>query len=178
MQLIYYPAPILLQRCQPESNSGKNQTPTELVRLAAEMWKIMNENNGVGLSAPQVGRGFRMFVWNDKNLIQKYRKNSWEYSQAIWNPVLSCVKGCAESIEGCLSLPKVNVTMQRATSSILSGTDQNGHPVRLIGNAIMTRIWQHEINHLDGKLIIDNMSREERIANRDALRTLLKNTVA
>ena len=64
MQLIYYPAPILLQQCQPVLNSGKGQRRKDRLELANAMWNIMHKNHGIGLSIPQVGRGHRMFVWN------------------------------------------------------------------------------------------------------------------
>jgi peptide deformylase len=131
------------------------------------MWRIMSENGGCGLSASQIGLCIRMFVWKHDG-----------FDQAIWNPFLDCVSGSAKLEEGCLSLPKVSVTKQRATSSILTGTGLNGRSLKFIGNEITTRIWQHEIDHLDGRLIIDGMSHEETILNRDAMRSLLKNSVA
>lgn len=171
MQLIYYPNPILFKQCIAIPDSRRDQTPKNRLAITTVMWHIMHKNHGVGLASPQVGLNIRMFVWNS-------RGGQIYHNQAIWNPILNCVSGCVESTEGCLSLPKVNVTLQRATSSILTGTGFDGEPLRFIGDSIMTRIWQHEIDHLDGKLIIDNMSLEDRSKNRDALRTLLKNSVA
>lgn len=184
MQLIYYPNNLLLEKCHPVKEvdyrgsnidaekylyyydtSFKKKIIEDRVRLATKMWKIMRKNRGAGLAAPQVGLNIRMFVW----------KHNEEH--AIWNPTISCLSGSSESVEGCLSLPKVAVKMQRETSSVLTGTDINGKPLRLIGDINTTRIWLHEIDHLDGKLIIDNMSHEDNINNRDALRTLLKGTV-
>jgi len=163
MQLIHYPDPRLLVICDPN-----NFTITKDRKiLAGYMFKIMNTNKGVGLAAPQVGLNLRMFVWNQNG-----------FGQAIWNPILSYLSGNIESTEGCLSIPGVNVNMQRAVSSILSGEGMNGKKLRFIGGKKTTPIWQHEIDHLDGKLIIDNMSRDDTIANKEALRELLKNTVA
>jgi len=167
MRLIYYPNPILSKKCRSVPNSGVGQKIKDRSALAAAMWKIMNDNSGVGLAAPQVGLNARVFVWNNKG--------SQIYNQVIWNPVLNCVRGCMESIEGCLSLPKVSVIMQRATSSILTGTGINGKPLLFVGDAITTRIWEHEIDHLNGKLIIHDMNYNNVIANQDAIKTLLKN---
>ncbi len=167
MQLIRYPSQILLKVCKSVLDSGKGQRRKDRLILANKMWKIMNDNHGIGLAAPQVGLDIRMFVWN--------YYGSQVHNQAIWNPVLVHICGFIESTEGCLSLPGVNVTLQRATSSVLSGTGINGKPVGLIGNSITTRIWQHEIDHLDGKLIIDNMSLDDKNSNKGALRELLKN---
>lgn len=171
MQLVYYPDPRLLKVCAEtlvatylKSNTKFKQ---ERVRMATKMWLIMRKKRGVGLAATQVGSNIRMFVFKSNG-----------YNHTIWNPVLSCVSGSHESIEGCLSLPNINVMVQRATSSILTGQGLNGLPLQFIGDPIMTRIWQHEIDHLDGKLIIDNMSREETLSNKEALRLLLSTTKA
>lgn len=169
VQLIYYPNPILLIPlipCELEIDDYSKKNIKKRMSLAIDMFYTMDQNKGAGLAAPQVGLKIRMFTWKHNG-----------FNQAIWNPSLSYISGNIESIEGCLSLPNVIVTLQRATSSILSGIGLNGKRLRFIGNTITTRIWQHEIDHLDGKLIIDNMSREDVTSNRDALRTLLKNTV-
>lgn len=162
MQLIYYPDPRLLEVCI----VAPSQPEQDRARLAAKMWKIMRKKRGVGLATTQVGLNIRMFVWKENG-----------YDQAIWNPSLTFVSGSTESIEGCLSLPKVNVTIQRSTSSVLNGQGVNGLPLKFVGNSNATRIWQHEIDHLDGKLIIDNMNRDDTLINKDALIALL-NSVA
>ena len=166
MELVTYPNPILFERCKEIPNSGSGQSPNERASLVVKMWKIIQEwdfNNGVGLAAPQVGLNTRMFIWCPNYDIQ-----------AIWNPTLSCVKGHIGSTEGCLSLPGIKVTIQRATSSILDGTGINNKPIKFIGDAVTTRIWEHEIDHLDGKLINDNMNHEDSVSNRDDLKKLLK----
>ena len=160
MQLIYYPDPILQLVC----NKAPDQQRQDKASLAAKMWKIMDDNSGVGSAAPQVGLKIRMFVWKQRGC-----------NQAVWNPSLTCVSGNVKSVEGCLSLPKINVTIQRATSSILTGTGLNGKLFRFIGGVITTRIWQHEVDHLNGKLIIDNMNYEDSKINRNILKELLNN---
>lgn len=160
MQLIYYPNPILSTPCL-ENNSISLK---DRRILTAQMFKIMNDNNGVGLAAPQVGLNIRMFVWNQNG-----------FGKVIWNPVFSWIsKNHTESIEGCLSLPGISVSIKRSISSTMIGIGLNGKPVRFMGDSIETQIWQHEIEHLDGKLIIDNMSSEESIANKNALDILFK----
>jgi len=131
--------------------------------MRAEMFRILERHNGVGLAAPQVGMNVRMFAWKEHG-----------FCQIIWNPVLKSVSGQQPSIEGCLSLPGVSVTMTRGTSSILTGIGINNLPIQFIGDTHTTRIWQHEIDHLDGKLIIDNMTKEETSLNKCTLRRLLK----
>lgn len=161
LKLVYYPDPRLLNVCK----EAHSQSMKDRANIIAGMWAIM-KNNGVGLAANQVGLNMRMFIWNEQG-----------NPQGIWNPILSCVSGSAFEKEGCLSIPKVNVTMERGTSSVLNGEGMNGLPLQFIGGLLLTRIWQHEIDHLDGKLIIDNMNNNETIANKKVLKRLLKNAV-
>ncbi len=178
MQLVTYPNPILLEQCKEVPNSGAGQSPKERASLASAMWKIMDENHGAGLAAPQVGLNIRMFVWSQ-----------YGHNMAIWNPKLTWLSGEMDSIERCLSLPGIHVTIKRAIKCTLSGTNIEGLPSQknkptyhpgigegfiMFGDSITTKIWQHEIDHLNGQLIIDNMSHEESVANRDALKKLLK----
>lgn len=163
MQLVYYPDPRLLVRCH-EYDSSIKESIKKRRMMRAEMFRVMEKHNGAGLAAPQVGMNVRMFVWKENNSI----------CQIILNPVLKSVAGQQNSIEGCLSLPGVTVTMTRGTSSVLTGIGINNLPLQFIGDAHTTKIWQHEIDHLDGKLIIDNMTPEETRENKGTLRRLLK----
>ena len=146
MQLVYYPDPRLLVRCLEYYSSIKESIKKRRM-MRSEMFRVMEKYNGAGLAAPQVGMNVRMFAWKENGICQ-----------IIWNPVLKSVVGQQNSIEGCLSLPGVVVTMIRGTSSILTGIGINNLPLQFIGDAHSTRIWQHEIDHLDGKLIIDIVS--------------------
>ena len=161
MRLIYYPDPRLLKVC----SEAPLETSEHRAKLAVKMWKIMRKKRGVGLAAPQVGLNSRMFVWNYGG-----------ENHVIWNPILSYLTGSLEAAEGCLSLPQISVTMNRATSCVMSGEDVQGSRVSFSGEILTTRIWQHEIDHLDGKLIIDHMDREDTLSNKDAIKMLLKNT--
>ena len=153
MQLIYYPDPILSTQC-PISDPFDKKDIKNRRQLVSDMLQLMKEHDGVGLSAPQVGLNIRMFVWKDSG-----------FGQAIWNPVLNSVSGSIKSIEGCLSLPGITVTLERSKSSILRGIGLNGRPLQFVGTSTTTRVWQHEIDHLDGKLIIDNMNKDDTLSN-------------
>jgi len=162
LKLVTYPDPRLLVKCL-EYDSSIKESIKKRRMFRSEMFRVMERHNGAGLAAPQVGMNVRMFAWLDQGICQ-----------IIWNPILESVSGQQESREGCLSLPGVTVTVTRGTSSILKGIGINNLPLRFIGDAHTTRIWQHEIDHLDGKLIIDNMTREETGENKGTLRRLLK----
>lgn len=160
MQLVRYPNKSLISQCQ----QAPKYSEKEYASLAAAMWKIMDDHRGVGLAAPQVGLNIRMFVWR-----------RYSFNDAIWNPVICAVSGINSGVEGCLSLPGVKVTKERSNQSRLIGIGIDGEQISLWGDSIHTRIWQHEIDHLDGRLIIDNMSVKNATANKSALEALQKN---
>ena len=162
LKLVKYPDPRLLVRCI-EYDSSIKEGIKKRRAFRSEIFRVMERHNGAGLAAPQVGMNIRMFAWKEE-----------PFCQIIWNPVLESVCGQQNSREGCLSIPGATVTMTRGTSSILTGIGIDNLPLHFIGDANTTRIWQHEIDHLDGKLIIDNMTKEETSENKGTLRRLLK----
>ena len=164
MKLQLYPAPVLLQKCNIIPLSKKERST--LRAIIQEMYYIMRKYGGVGLAAPQIGISSRLFVWNHTG---KPSDNC-----AIINPILLDCNGQQQHDEQCISLPGVTVSMKRATSSKLIGLAPNGIAVEYIGDELLTRIWSHEIDHLDGKLIIDSMTHAEHQANKTALQKLLK----
>jgi len=160
MRLIYYPDPILFMKC-PVSDPFDKKDIKKRREFVSDMLRLMKKNNGEGLAAPQVGLNIRMFIWKDSG-----------FGQAIWNPILNSVSGSVQSKEGCLSLPGITVTLERAESSILRGIGLNGRPLLFLGTPTTTKVWQHEIDHLDGKLIIDNMNIDDTLSNEKAIKHL------
>jgi peptide deformylase len=132
----------------------------DLRRLVDRMTVLMHEAQGVGLAATQVGVLRRLFVFEPDE----------DGPRAIVNPVI--VERGDETLvddEGCLSLQGVRVPVERATSVVLEGKDPNGEDVRVELDAYGSRIVQHELDHLDGVLIIDRTDDEHR---KEALSTL------
>ncbi len=132
--------PILRQKSHPVSKITKAE-----MRLIDDMFETMEENEGVGLAAPQVAVLKRIFVarWEGETF-------------AVINPVIEwqsseLVKGS----EGCLSIPRVRAEVNRHLKIRLKGIDRNGNPIVLEPEGWLARIFQHEIDHLDGILIID-----------------------
>ena len=129
-------------------------------RLVERMIVLMHDAQGVGLAATQVGVLRRLFVFEPDE----------DGPRAIVNPVV--VERGDESDtdeEGCLSLQGVRVPVERATSLTIEGKDEQGADVRFELDAYGARIVQHELDHLDGVLIIDRTDEEHR---KDALSTL------
>jgi peptide deformylase len=125
------------------------------------MGELMHDALGVGLAATQVGVLHRVLV---------YRAYPEDPLTALVNPVLLWSSEEQESgEEGCLSLPGVHVAVERAARIRVRGKDGSGEELELEAEGLVARIIQHEIDHLDGVLILDRISRE---ARREAMRAL------
>ena len=128
-------------------------------RLAERMTGLMHEAQGVGLAATQVGVLRRLFVFVEEG-----------EDRVLVNPVITKRSGVTEiEDEGCLSLRDVLVPVERAVEVTIEGLDAGGQPLKLELELPSARIVQHELDHLDGVLIIDRTDDESR---REALKTL------
>lgn len=116
----------------------------DIVELVEHMERIMRAANGVGLAAPQLGILQRIFVYD-----------AGDGFQAIINPKILQRKGSQVGVEGCLSLPGLQGEVERANEVVVKGMDQWGKPVRIRGEGLTARVMQHENDHLDGVLFID-----------------------
>ena len=124
----------------------------ELARLAERMIGLMHDADGVGLAATQVGVLRRLFVFNDEG-----------DDRVLVNPVLTKVSNRTEvDDEGCLSLGPVRMPVERPAEVTLDGVDQYGEAVHLELDDLSARVVQHELDHLDGRLIIDRTDPESR----------------
>lgn len=136
-----------------------------LEQLAEDMLQTMREYEGVGLAANQVGRLKRVLV---------AALEDEEY--VVVNPEISEIGDETEiEVEGCLSIPEIQVEVERATRIAVTGQDSTGGPLKLEAEGLLARILQHEIDHLNGVLILDRTDRESRKA---AMRELRERLVA
>jgi peptide deformylase len=141
--------PILKTRAAPVEDFDES-----LERLAEEMLATMREQEGVGLAANQVGRLKRILV---------AALEDDEY--VLVNPVIEETAETTEvGAEGCLSIPGIQVEVERPTAVTISGKDASGEPVRIEAEGLLARIFQHEVDHLDGVLILDRTDRASRKA--------------
>jgi len=157
--ILVYPDPRLRQICEPVE-----RVDDEIRALAARMMELMHEAKGIGLAAPQVGVLRRVFVCNTTGKLGGDR--------VFVNPRLVDLEGSAFAEEGCLSLPDVTVNVGRAVNCRIIARDLNGREVEMRGNDLDARCWQHEVDHLNGRLILDYMSEADKLANRKALKRL------
>ena len=129
-------------------------------RLAERMTALMHEAQGVGLAATQVGVLRRLFVFVDEG-----------EDRVLVNPVLTKRSDAADvDDEGCLSLREVLVPVERSVAVTIEGLDATGEPVKLDLDLPSARIVQHELDHLDGVLIVDRTDAESRRAALGKLR--------
>lgn len=159
LRLVHFPVAVLKQQGTAVTEFG-----SRLAALAQRMFEVMREGQGVGLAAPQVGVSIRIFVCNVTG--------EPDGDAVFVNPAFSELRGAEEKEEGCLSIPGVQVNMRRATHATIEALDLEGKPLTRSGEGLIARVWQHEVDHLDGRLIIDNMSPTDEIANRRAIKQL------
>ncbi len=118
----------------------------ELVDIANEMYKLMKEANGIGLAAPQVGLDIRLIVIEDSG-----------QPCIMFNPVILKRSTDVEyKGEGCLSFPGVSRLIKRPKEVIVKYRDERGKMQHAVFNGLQARCVCHEIEHLDGKLLIDH----------------------
>jgi peptide deformylase len=133
----------------------------ELARDAERMTEIMRDAMGVGLAATQLGVLRRLLV---------FQAGAEATPTAVANPEIEWLSDeLAVAEEGCLSLPGIGVDVERALHARVRGRDVRGEPLLLEASGLEARVLQHEIDHLDGVLILDRTEGEQR---RGALRAL------
>ncbi len=132
----------------------------ELVKLVQDMMETMDDVDGAGLAAPQVGVSKRVFT---------YRIGA-EHGHVI-NPVLvSGVELQPAGLEGCLSVPGLGFPAPRALRTRVTGVDVHGEPVEIEGEGLLARCFQHETDHLNGSLFVDRLTGHDRKTAMRAIR--------
>ena len=132
-----------------------------LVEEVRRMGQLMHEALGIGLAATQLGVMHRVLV---------YRVDPDGPVAAVVNPVLEWASDDKEALEeGCLSLPSVLVDVDRPIHVRVRAQDEHGEPILIEASGLEARVLQHEMDHLDGVLILDRASRDQR---KQAMRTL------
>lgn len=139
-----------------------------LRRLVGNMIETMYAAPGVGLAAPQVGVGLRIFVFDTE--YDPDDRTSTRHPLVIVNPVLATGPQDQHDSEGCLSVPGLAFSTTRSATATVRGLDAAGAPVTYSGHGLLARCFQHETDHLDGTLYLDRLTGDERRASQKALR--------
>jgi len=129
------------------------------------MITTMHQAPGVGLAAPQVGVQKRLFV---------YQLPDEDDAHVIVNPVITETRGEWEYEEGCLSVPGLYFPIVRPKEVHLTGYDLDGNEVSIEADEIVARLFQHELDHLEGKLLLEYLDPDQR---KEALRELRRRQV-
>lgn len=135
-----------------------------LVRLVEDMIETMHAAPGVGLAAPQVGVQKRLFVYD-----------IGDGPHVVINPAISGYRGEWTYDEGCLSVPKLFWPIVRPRQVQLRGRDLDGREISVEADELLARVFQHEVDHLDGMLLLQRLDTEQRKA---AMRTLRERTMS
>ncbi len=152
MDVLSHPNAVLMQK----SAEVDPLTETDLPDLCRKMAQVMYEAPGIGLAAPQVGVLKRVVVYDIDDEGRPI---------AICNPeIVEFGDDLEIDDEGCLSLPGISVPVERPVSVVCEALSLSGRPVRIEAEGLHARLLQHEIDHLDGILIIDRATPEERKA--------------
>lgn len=149
--ILTYPHEILAKKA-----SEVDEITDEIRDLAKEMSEIMYENKGIGLAAPQVGESIRLITVD----ITGPELKSELF--VMINPVIESLEGQCESDEGCLSLPELRTLVKRAEKATVSYMDLEGEQKTIDADEMLAVCLQHEIDHLEGTLLINRMSRLKR----------------
>lgn len=149
--------PVLRTRAEAVTEFGPG-----LRRLVADMLETMEDVDGAGLAAPQVGVSQRVFTYQMDGV-----------RGHIVNPVLELSDEFQEDmVEGCLSIPGVAFPVRRRAQAHVSGFDADGAPVEFEADGLLARIVQHETDHLDGVLFPDRLEGEDRRVALRAIRSI------
>lgn len=127
-------------------------------KLVDDMVQTMIEAPGVGLAAPQVAQAQRLIVvrlGDDEDSREEYGAEAGKL-YVVANPeMIKVSKEMVEGVEACLSIPGYYGSVDRHESIVVKGQDRHGKPLRIKANGWLARVFQHEIDHLDGRLYID-----------------------
>jgi len=151
-----YPAPVLRKK------SREIKTATDEIRaILADMVRTMRKNQGIGLAAPQIGLDMQLAVVDAGDGLLK-----------LINPVVKMKDGIDTMDEGCLSIPAVLVRVKRAKTITVEYMDEWGKTVTQKFHGLTAKAIQHEIDHLNGRLILDNLPWYKRIFTTQRLKYL------
>jgi peptide deformylase len=147
LKIVKYPEPVLQQPGEPVSEFND-----ELRQFVADMFETMYSAQGIGLAAPQVGVSKRVTV------IDLSMGKDPEQKLVLINPEVTFREGRQYEEEGCLSFPDIREKVVRASKVKIRAQDEHGKWFEMDGEELLSRAFQHEIDHLDGMLFIFRMS--------------------
>jgi peptide deformylase len=171
LRIEIYPAPCLRERAR-----EVGEITPEVRQVVARMAELMVEAEGIGLAATQLGVPWRIFVCRvpagDRWSPEADPPTANDRLEVFINPVIEAAGAPEADEEGCLSLPDIRGDVLRPPQVTISATDIEGNQVTQTAGGLLARCWQHELDHLNGVLILDRMTQMGRLKNRAAIRAL------
>ena len=152
-EVLQFPNPRLKRKSDPIT-----EVTDALRELAADMAEVMYDEPGIGLAAPQVGEAVRLIVIDTEWTQEDAERNP----VILVNPVLSEHEGKLTWTEGCLSVPEFEAEVERAERVRMTALDLDGNEVSIEASGLRAVCFQHEVDHLNGVLFIDHISRLKR----------------
>ncbi len=162
VEVIKYPNPLLTRPSLPV-----REIDPSINELIDTMIETMYASKGIGLAAPQIGRLLRVIVLD---VPEDEEGEQGKNLMALINPEVVEGRGKVEIEEGCLSVPEVKVKVPRYEEVVVKGLDREGREIFVEGGGLLAVALQHEIDHLNGRLIVDYLSR----IKKDIVRRKLK----
>ena len=157
MEVLVYPNPILKRKAKPVEEIDE-----EICQLAGAMLDTMYDACGIGLAATQIGLSKRLVVQDVAG------KKTGE--RVFVNPYIVDERGEAIEEEGCLSFPGLSGKVMRSQSVTVIAFNLKGEKLKIEAEGLLSRAWQHEIDHLNGTLFIDKMTPASMIANKQKIK--------
>ncbi|MDD3579760.1 MAG: peptide deformylase [Desulfobacca sp.] len=151
LPILKYPDPVLKQPSVPVEEIND-----EVQKLIDDMTETMYQAPGIGLAANQVGALHRVIVFDVSPPEERPKP------VVIVNPKIIAAEGEVKYTEACLSVGDFSSEVRRKARVTVSGLDRQGHPLEIEGEGLLAIVLQHEIDHLDGRLFIDRISRLKR----------------
>ena len=152
--LTKYPTPVLMDKAKPIEDIND-----DIRQLADRMIDIMVEAKGIGLAGPQAGVNLRIFVVSTDG--------TKENASVYINPTINVEGSIVTNEEGCLSLPGIYGKIKRYSQCTVTATDLDGNTFTEVGEELLGRAFQHEYDHLEGRMIKDRLSTAAKLrANR------------
>lgn len=166
LDLVLYPDARLSQMCEPVAEVNE-----EIQALVDHMVETMYDAGGVGLAAPQIGHNLRITVIDCSDRDEE--KEAEPDLRVLINPEITRREGSLMWEEGCLSIPGVYDKVKRSAKISVKALNRDGQPYEFDAEDLLAVCVQHEIDHLDGVLFLDHLSRlRRRLAERTYKRTL------
>lgn len=178
LRIELYPTEVLRMKARPVAvDCGIDAS---MRALAERMVALMQGAQGIGLAAPQVGLPIRLFVAHvppdpEHDPDGSGLADSCDAPQVFFNPeIVEFSKDLEPYDEGCLSLPGITGEVNRPSTVTMRAIDIDGNEVEVRATGLLARCWQHEIDHLDGVLILDKMTQMSRLKNRSRIKSMEK----